>query len=112
MVLISYLKSGIRGVCPNCNKADIFVTRFKMRDNYSSCNANFIEDNGDNWFFLLIIDRTIFIFPIIVAYYFNLGPKFIIVLSVSLLILFIIFTPIRLGISLAFVYYMRTKIKI
>jgi len=51
MVLISYLKSGIRGVCPNYNKANIFVTRFKMRDNCSSYNANFIEDNGDNWFF-------------------------------------------------------------
>ena len=53
MVLISYLKSGIRGVCPNYNKANIFVTRFKMRDNCSSYNANFIEDNGDNWFFFI-----------------------------------------------------------
>ena len=111
MVLLSYLKSGLKGVCPNCNKADIFVTRFKMKDNCSSCDVNFIEDNGDNWFFLLIIDRAIFIFPIIIAYYFNLGPKFIIAISGSLLVLFIIFTPIRLGICLAFVYYMRTKIK-
>ena len=112
MVLFSYLKSGILGICPNCKKDKIFKTRFKMKNKCKSCHVDFIEDNGDNWFFLLIIDRAIFIFPIIVAYYFNSGPKFIMVFSISLLILFIIFTPIRLGISLAFVYYMRTKTKL
>ncbi len=112
MDLFSFLKSGLKGLCPNCNKADIFVTRFKIKDKCSYCNMNLIEDNGDNWFFLLIIDRALFIFPIITAYYFNLSPIIIIVLSISLLVLFIIFTPFRLGICLAFVYYMRTKIKI
>jgi len=42
------------------------------------CNINFNEENGDNWFFLLIIDRALFIFPIIVAYYFGYGIKIII----------------------------------
>jgi len=110
MNLFSYIKSGVLGICPNCKKDKIFKTRFKMKSKCKSCNMSFIEDNGDNWFFLLIIDRAIFIFPIIVAYYFNSEPRFIIVSSLSLLILFIIFTPIRLGLSFAFVYYLRTKI--
>tara|TARA_Y100001970_G_C13583460_1_gene532013 strand:- start:65 stop:403 length:339 start_codon:yes stop_codon:yes gene_type:complete len=111
MTLLWYIKNCIKGVCPNCKKGKIFLTRFKIKNKCESCKLNFIEDHGDNWFFLLIIDRAIFIFPIIVAYYFNSEPKFIIILSLSLLLLFIIFTPIRLGISLAFVYYLRTKIK-
>ena len=111
MVLFSYIKSGILGVCPNCKNGEIFKTRFKINHECKSCEVNFIEDNGDNWFFLLIIDRALFIFPIIVAYYFGFGPNFIIIIPLILLSLFIIFTPIRLGISLAFVYYFRIKIK-
>lgn len=111
MILFSYIKSGILGICPNCKIGKIFRTRFKMNPECESCEVNFNEDNGDNWFFLLIIDRALFIFPIIVAYYFGYGPKFIITVSLILLFLFILFTPIRLGISLAFVYYFRTKIK-
>ena len=111
MILFSYFKSGILGLCPNCKTGKIFRTRFKMNHECESCNINFNEDDGDNWFFLLIIDRALFIFPIIVAYYFGYGPKIIITISLILLFFFILFTPIRLGISLAFVYYFRTKIK-
>lgn len=111
MILFSYIKSGVLGLCPRCKTGKIFRTRFKMNHECESCNVNFNEDNGDNWFFLLIIDRALFIFPIIVAYYFGFGPKIIITISLILLFFFILFTPIRLGISLAFVYYFRTKIK-
>ena len=110
MILFSYIKSGILGLCPSCKTGKIFRTRFKMNHECESCNVHFNEDNGDNWFFLLIIDRALFIFPIIVAYYFGYGPKIIITISLILLFFFILFTPIRLGISLAFVYYLRTKI--
>ena len=110
MILFSYIKSGILGLCPNCKTGKIFRTRFKMNYECESCNVNFNEENGDNWFCLLIIDRALFIFPIIVAYYFGYDPKIIITISVILLFFFIIFTPIRLGISLAFVYYLMTKI--
>ena len=80
-----------------------------MRNKCDACNLNFIENNGDNWFFLLIIDRALFIFPIIIAYYFNFAPMFIIKLSLILLVLFIIFTPMRLGLSFTLVYYLRVR---
>ena len=87
----------------------MFISRFKMRNRCDSFNLQFFEDNGDNWFFLLIIDRALFIFPIIVAYYFDSGPMFIVMLSLILLVLFIIFTPMRLGLSFAFVYFFRVR---
>ena len=80
-----------------------------MRNICDTCNLQFFKDNGDNWFFLLIIDRAPIIFLIIVAHYFNFGPMFIIMVSLILLILFIIFTPMRLGLSFAFVYYFRVR---
>ena len=49
----------------------MFISRFKMRNKWDALNLEFFEDNGDNWFFLLIVDRVLFIFPIILAYYFN-----------------------------------------
>ncbi len=42
--------------------------------------------------------------------YFSLNYLNIIIGSFIIIIMFIIITPLRLGISLAFDYYMRTKI--
>ena len=110
ILLIKYVAREIFGKCPNCSRKKIFLTRFKMKKSCDYCGINFIENNGDNWFFLLIIDRTLFIFPIVVAFYFEMNPKMIIVLSLFLLILFIIITPFRLGLCLGFDYYFRSKI--
>lgn len=108
-MLLSYILCGLKGICPKCSNSKMFISRFKMRNRCDSCNLQFFEDNGDNWFFLLIIDRALFIFPIIVAYYFDSGPMFIVILSLILLVLFIIFTPMRLGLSFAFVYFFRVR---
>ena len=44
-----------------------------MKKSCDKCGIDFIENNGDNWFFLLIIDRALFIFPIIIPFnkYYN-----------------------------------------
>ena len=90
-------------------KKIIFIS-FKMNKACNNCGIDLIENNGDNWFFLLIVDRALFIFPIVVALYFEVHPKMIISLSLFLLILFIIITPFRLGLCLGFDYYFRSKI--
>ena len=110
ILLIKYVARGIFGKCPNCVRKKTFLTRFKMKKSCDNCGVDFIENNGDNWFFLLIIDRALFIFPIVVAFYFEMNPKMIVALSLILLILFIINTPFRLGICLGSDYYFRSKI--
>lgn len=104
-----YLKHSTLGFCPNCGVGELFVSWSRMKDKCSDCGVWFIEKQGDYWFFLLFIDRGLFIFPIIVGYYFGLSPERLIALSLFLLVLFIIVTPFRLGLSLAFDYFMRTK---
>ncbi len=109
-MLLYHILSGLRGISPNYSQSKILIsTKFKMRNKSDACNLQLFGDNGDNWFFLIIIDRAPFIFPIIVAYYFNAGLIFIIMLSFIVLVLFIIFTPTRLGLSFAFVYYFRVR---
>ncbi|MFL2983825.1 MAG: hypothetical protein ACJZ12_05475 [Candidatus Neomarinimicrobiota bacterium] len=110
-MLFRYLKNTAFGFCPNCGVGEIFFSWSRMKDNCSNCGVRFIEKQGDQWFFLLFIDRGLFIFPIIVGYYFGLSPKMLIVLSIFLLVIFLIATPFRLGLSLAFDYFMRTKIR-
>jgi len=105
-----YLKNTLSGYCPNCGQDKIFFSWVKMKDKCNRCGIWFIEKNGDNWFFLLFIDRGLFIFPIIVGYFFDLKPENLIFLSIFILLAFIIATPLRLGLSLAFEYFIRTKI--
>ena len=69
----------------------------------------FIEKNGDNWFFLLFIDRAFFIFPVVVMLYFGLSMTYMLVGTLISLLVFIYATPFRLGLSLSFDYYMRSN---
>ena len=80
-----------------------------MKDQCGNCGIWFIEKNGDNWFFLLFIDRGLFIFPIIVGYYFNMRPEGLIALGLLLMVTFIIATPFRLSLCLALELFLRRK---
>ena len=80
-----------------------------MKDKCSNCSIWFVEQNGDNWFFLLFIDRGLFIFPIIVGYYFNMRPEGLIALCLLLMVTFIIATPFRLSLCLALELFLRQK---
>ena len=110
LLFSKYFFRTVSGYCPNCGDIRLFLTRFKMKDKCEGCGIYFIEKNGDNWFFLLLIDRALFIFPIIVAFYFQFSPYMIIILSIVLLLIFIIATPFRISICLALDYYFRSKI--
>ena len=110
LLIVRYLSRGAFGKCPNCSDKKIFLSRFRMKNVCGSCGIKLIDKNGDNWFFLLLIDRGLFIFPIIVAFYFQMSPERIIQLSLLLLALFIYLTPFRLGICLAFDFYFRSKL--
>ena len=41
-----------------------------MKKACNNCGIDLIENNVDNWFFLFVVDRALFIFPIVVAFYF------------------------------------------
>jgi len=107
-LLGQYISRAAIGQCPNCSNFNIFSSHFKIKKSCNNCGVKFIEKNGDYWFFLLFIDRGLFIFPIIVAFYFEIDPRMIILLSLFLVVLFILITPFRLGLCLAFDFYLRS----
>jgi len=110
-LLFKYLRNSIFGYCPDCGMDTVFYKWSRMKEQCSNCGAWFVEGQGDHWFFLLFIDRGLFIFPIIVGYYFDLEPRLLIGLSLLLMIIFIAATPFRLGLSLGLEYFFRKKIK-
>ena len=108
--LIKYIKNTASGMCPACGEVILFLNWFKMKEKCDTCDTYFIEKNGDNWFFLVFIDRAFFIFPIVIMLYFSFSKVYFIICSFIIILIFIFTTPLRLGISLTFDYYMRTKI--
>ena len=102
----------LKGLCPKCSQGSIAKSRIEIKQKCDSCGLHFIEKSGDGWAFLLLLDRGIFIFPIIVAFYFGLSIKLVFGLFIVIFFLFIGFTAERLGVSLAIEYWIREGRKI
>ena len=109
VMLYKYIVNILKDKCPKCSKGSVFLTRFKMKEKCDICDTYFIEKNGDNWFFLLFIDRAFFIFPVVVMLYFGLSMAYMLIGTLISLLVFIYATPFRLGLSLSFDYYMRSN---
>jgi hypothetical protein len=83
-----------------------------MRENCPQCTLRYLEDRGDPWAFLLVLDRAAFIFPLVVALYFGLhmsSPVLFVAFGVVLGVGFVLTTPNRYGISVALVYWARWR---
>ncbi len=103
---------GLVKTCPRCGRGPLFEGWTRMRDRCPSCDLQYLEDRGDPWAFLVMIDRGVLIFPIIVALYFGLHrtsfPLFL-AFALGLGALFIYTTPNRYGVSVGLVYWARLK---
>ena len=90
----------------------MFVRGTRMNERCPVCDLQFLEDRGDPWMFLLILDRAAFIFPIVVALFFGLHrvslPLFV-VCGVLVGVLFLLTAPHRYGASVALVYWTRWR---
>ncbi len=90
----------------------MFERGTRMLDDCPVCALRFLEDRGDPWAFLLLIDRVTFIFPLVVALYFGLHraslPLFV-VFGVVVGVLFLLTAANRYGASVALVYWARWR---
>ena len=108
--MFKHIYSAITGKCPKCQHTTLFATRFKINDVCSNCGVVFQDNNDGTWFFLLLLDRAFFIFPLVVLMYFGVDPKRIYIIGALLVIIFIVISPIRMGISVAIDYYLKSKL--
>lgn len=107
-----FLARGLFKRCPRCGGGAMFEGWTRMRASCPVCALRYLEDRGDPWAFLLIIDRAAFIFPLVVALYFGFhlaSPSLFVACGVALGVVFLLTTPNRYGISVALVYWTRWR---
>jgi hypothetical protein len=83
-----------------------------MRERCPECDLRYLEDRGDPWAFLMLIDRAAFIFPLVVALYFGLHRATLtgfVAFGVALGVAFVLSTPNRYGVSVALVCWARWR---
>lgn len=107
-----FVARGAARRCPRCGSGALFVRGARMRERCSDCDLVYLEDRGDPWAFLMIIDRVAFIFPLVAALYFGLHRASLagfVVFGAALGALFLATTPNRYGISVALVHWTRWR---
>ena len=75
--MFAHILNAINGKCPACEHQTLLADRFKIHDICSKCGLIFQDNDDGTWFFLLIIDRAFFIFPLVVLMYFDFDPWYI-----------------------------------
>ena len=107
-----FLFRGLAKRCPRCGRGFMFESWTRMRERCPACELRYLEDRGDPWAFLMVIDRAAFIFPLVVALYFKLhliSLSLFVAFGVALGVVFLLTTPNRYGVSVALVYWTRWR---
>jgi len=113
---IPYLRTvvwrGLHRRCPQCGRGPVFKGWIKMHDRCSDCGLQYLQDQGDLWAYLVAVDRTLFIFPLIVMIYFRLyvpDIRWFYLVAGVLLVLFVGTLSHRNGMALGVDYLIRRK---
>lgn len=108
--LKTILRRGARGRCPRCGTGRLFVRGIKLHDHCAVCGLRFLNNQGDLWAYLLLADRALFIFPIIVVLYFRLyTPLALLVLAAVMAVALIATMPLRTGLAVGLEYFQRCR---
>ncbi len=107
----SALWRGLRGRCPACGEDRLFESWIRVRPACRSCSTRFLENQGDPWAFLVVVDR-IFVLLLVVLLYFRWAPRSVggmVALFGVLTAVFVVTTPYRFGLCLAIAWCARGR---
>jgi uncharacterized protein (DUF983 family) len=108
--LKTVLWRGWRRRCPHCGAGKIYKGWLEMHDRCPHCDFKYLADQGDLWAYLVVIDRAVFLFPLVVLIYFRLNNPTSVwfYVSAALVLFGLIYTfPHRNGLGLGCDYYFR-----
>jgi hypothetical protein len=84
-----------------------------MHDNCNVCNLRFLRNQGDLTGYLVVVDRGVFIFPLIalifIRLYFDYPRWFYWAVATGLVAAFFYTMPVRNSLGLALDYFVRRK---
>ena len=110
--LATLLARGARKRCPQCGEGRLFKRLNIMHERCAACGLQYLEDQGDLFGYLFVLDRILFVVPLIGMVFLRLwvpnATWFYVVWAIAMAAL--IFTlPQRTGISVALDYWMRRR---
>lgn len=103
---------GARKRCPRCGEGPLFKRFNIMHERCSACGVQFLQDQGDVFGYLFVLDRVLFLVPLIGMVFLRLwvpnATWFYVVWAAAMIAL--VFTlPQRTGISVALDYWVRLR---
>lgn len=111
--LRALLWRGLKKKCPHCGGGNVFRGWIKMHDACSACGLRFLGNQGDLMAYLVVVDRGVFIFPLIALIYIRLykdySAAFYVSVCVGLIVAFFVTLPVRNSLGLALDYLARRK---
>lgn len=111
--LRSIVVRGLTRRCARCGRGPLYSRWIDLHEHCPECGLLYLENQGDPWFFQLVIDRAAFVLPIIAALFFGLhraSPALFVLLCALLIALFLYTTPHRYGVCVALDYYSRLRL--
>ena len=103
---------GWRKRCPQCGEGALFRRLNLMHDRCAVCGLKYLEDQGDLFGYLFVLDRVLFIVPLIGMVFLRLwvpNAWWFYVVWVVLMIALVYTLPHRTGVSIAIDYYLRLR---
>lgn len=101
---------GWRKRCPRCGEGPLFRRYNLLHDRCSVCGLEYLEDQGALFGYLFLIDRALFVAPLIVLIYFRLhvpGAGWFYAACAVLVFALFYTLPQRSGVGVALHYYRR-----
>jgi uncharacterized protein (DUF983 family) len=110
--LATLLARGARKHCPQCGEGALFKRFNIMHERCAVCGLQYLQDQGDLFGYLFVLDRALFILPLIAMVFLRLyvpSASWFYVLWALLMIALVYTLPHRTGMSIAFDYLLRRR---
>jgi uncharacterized protein (DUF983 family) len=106
------LARGARRRCPRCGEGPLFKRLNVMHDRCAACGLRYLEDQGDLFGYLFVLDRALFLVPLIAMVFLRVyvpNASWFYVVWVILVVAVVVTLPQRTGVSIAFDYWLRHR---
>lgn len=110
--LATVVARGARKRCPRCGEGPLFKRFNIMHDRCSACGVQYLQDQGDVFGYLFVLDRVLFLVPLIGMVFLRLwvpNATWFYVVWVIAMIALVFTLPARTGISVALDYWVRLR---
>jgi uncharacterized protein (DUF983 family) len=98
--------------CPQCGQGPLFRRYNLMHERCGTCGLRYLEDQGDLFGYLFVLDRVLFIVPLIGMVFLRLwvpNAWWFYVVWVLLMVALVYTLPHRTGVSIAVDYLLRRR---